>query len=194
MLGCSNRKGHVHSGTRAEHRPQPAAAPELAGQRRQDPPEGGAARTHHSVGQRRDPQSRHRAPAGHHAPNRVAVESAFPAAGNGGVAARRAAAGAQESDCTRGGQTGGRSDPALHPAGGHPLDHPHHGQGVSPLAHGGAANLAAARLAAAPGRDLQALARCPLCRETARRGRSVSRPSRQSAGALGRREEPDSGA
>src|SRR3970040_804636 len=105
----------------------------------------------------------------------AAVAEPLPGPGRAGPAEGCAAAGPQEGHRARGGQAGGRGDVAHHTAGGDPLDDAHAGQGPGPLPHDRAPHLEAAWAAAAPGRDLQALARSPLCREAARRGGAVPR-------------------
>ena len=91
-------------------------------------------------------------------------------------------------------QAGGGPDVARDAACRHPLERAHDGGEGGDCAVVGAQDLEGARAEAALGRDLQAVARSGLRRQGGGRRRPLPQPAGQGAGAVGRREEPDSGA
>src|SRR2546428_817516 len=88
--------------------------------------------------------------------------------------------GARRSPCTRG--AGRPADAREHAARGHALEHTRHGPAVRVEPDGGEPDLARVRVAAPPRRDIQALERSAVYRESAGHRGSVSAPPRQSPG------------
>jgi len=133
------------------------------------------------------------AAAGGHATTRgplAASLRAQAAARSVGRAATRRAA--QDYGCR--GRVRDRAHAGAHAAGRHALEYPRDGEAQWPESDGSEPDLASLRAAAAPQRDVQALHRPAVYRQSARHRRAVSRPAGQSPGAVRRRKIPDPGA
>ena len=87
----------------------------------------------------------------------------------------------------------GGAHPGIDPAWRHPLEHAGHGQGYRPEPRDHRSDLACLRVAAAPDRDVQAVAGPLVDRQGARHRRAVRQSARARGRVLRRREAADSG-
>src|SRR2546422_8690479 len=127
------------------------------------------------------------------AAHRATLATTLPGASAAGAGKGCASSGAYSPDFSPQGPSRRPRHPAHHAAQRHPLERAKYGQGPGVEQRHHSPNLEAAPSETPLNRDLQAQPRQALHRETPRRGGALSEPTRQSPGALRRREKSNPG-
>src|SRR6266545_467718 len=185
--------GHVPTSAQSVGRRESREAFAVAREVWEDTPEGRGTRAHRALGSRGGRESRDRGAAGHQPAHRAAVAESLHSRRSARAAQGRPTPRAKQGRPPGGDPAGGGGHAAHDAPGGHALDHPHDGPRPGAVPHDGAAHLEATRPAAPSGGDLQAVPRPALRGEAPGCRGPVLGSTRQGPGAVGGREEPDSG-
>src|SRR6267143_1876402 len=138
-------------------------------------------------------EQRYRTYPAHLAAHRATLATTLPGASAAGAGKGCASSGAYSPDFSPQGPSRRPRHPAQYAAQRHPLERAKYGQGPGVEQRHHSPNLEAAPSETPLNRDLQAQPRQALHRETPRRGGALSEPTRQSPGALRRREKSNPG-
>ena len=163
------------------------------GTRKKPSTESGAAGTDYSDGCRRYAEPRDRSPFGYQQANGTALATTLFGFSTGGVAKGCSPSRSYPQNQPQKNSGRGRSHSAYHPARCNSLEHPKHGKGPRAERSNDPANMETAQPQTSFGQNLQAQSRQTLRREALRRGWPLSQPSRQVAGLVCGREEPNPG-